>query len=72
MDDYEKIRQDNHSFDDYLIELLDFEVIFDENITLINKIYTLKYGLYSELIKVILIHKGMEYDDFVSKISRID
>jgi hypothetical protein len=72
MDDYEKARQINRSFDDYLIELLDFETMLGESVTPTNKMRTLKRGLHSELIKAILVHEGMEYDDFVSKASRID
>jgi hypothetical protein len=32
----------------------------------------LKCRLYSELAKAILVHEEIEYDDFITKISRID
>jgi transposase InsO family protein len=72
MDDYEKVRQGTRSFDDYLTELLDFETMLGENITATNKMRALKRGLHSELAKAMLVHEGMEYDDFVAKASRID
>jgi hypothetical protein len=32
----------------------------------------LKHRLYSELAKAMLVHEGIEYDDFIAKTSRID
>src|SRR5437667_1223563 len=71
LDQYESTKQGDRAFDDYHTELCDFEAMLGD-VKKREKMRVLKRGLHDDLKKAMLVHEGLDYDEFVSKASRID